>query len=108
VDAWLLRARSHGPQPEWLTPSDEQEPTPSAGYVVSFTAFHERGFEVPMSRFMRTLPHYYMVELHNFNPTPSHSRPSLSSSMKGTWGLSPIGTCGSTSSAWRHSPSLLT
>jgi hypothetical protein len=68
VDAWLFRSRSHGPQPEWLTPSDEQEPTPLVGYVVSFIAFHERGFEVPTNRFMRALPHYYGVELHNFNP----------------------------------------
>jgi hypothetical protein len=38
------------------------------GYVVSFTPFHERGFRVPASRCMRALPHYYEVELHNFNP----------------------------------------
>jgi hypothetical protein len=38
------------------------------GYMVSFTSFHERGFGVPASRFMRALPHYYGVELHNFNP----------------------------------------
>jgi hypothetical protein len=39
-----------------------------AGYVVSFIPFHERGFGVPASRFMRALLHYYGVELHNFNP----------------------------------------
>jgi hypothetical protein len=37
-------------------------------YVVSFIPFHERGFGMPVSRFMRVLPHYYGVELHNFNP----------------------------------------
>jgi hypothetical protein len=47
VDVDLLRPRSHGPQPEWCAPSDEQEPAPPAGYVVSFTSFHERGFQVP-------------------------------------------------------------
>jgi hypothetical protein len=36
--------------------------------VVSFTPFHERGFGMPASRFMRALPHYYGVKLHNFNP----------------------------------------
>jgi hypothetical protein len=36
--------------------------------VVSFTSFHERGFGVPASCFMQALPHYYGVELHNFNP----------------------------------------
>ena len=36
--------------------------------VVSFVSFHERGLGVPADRFMRALPHYYGVELHNFNP----------------------------------------
>jgi hypothetical protein len=35
---------------------------------VSFVAFHERGLGLPVDRFMRALPHYYGVELHNFNP----------------------------------------
>jgi hypothetical protein len=68
VDVEPLRPRSHGPQPEWLESSNEQEPTPPAGYVVSFTAFHEQGIRVLASHFMRALPHYYWVELHNFNP----------------------------------------
>jgi hypothetical protein len=64
----LLRPLSGGPQPEWLAPGSEANPTPPPGYVVSFTPFHERGFGMPVSRFMRALPHYYGVELHNFNP----------------------------------------
>jgi hypothetical protein len=68
VDAELLRPSSHGPQPKWYAPGDEQESAPPAGYVVRFTSFHERGFGVPVSRFMRALPLYYGVELHNFNP----------------------------------------
>jgi hypothetical protein len=36
--------------------------------VVSFVRFHERGFMVPASRFMRALCHHYGVELHNFAP----------------------------------------
>jgi hypothetical protein len=36
--------------------------------VVSFVAFHERGLEVPPSRFMRALLHYYKVELHHVAP----------------------------------------
>lgn len=43
VDAGLLCPRLHGPQPEWIAPGDEQEPAPPAGYVVSFTSFHEGG-----------------------------------------------------------------
>jgi hypothetical protein len=64
----LLRPLSSGPQPEWLAPESEANPTLPPGYVVSFTPFHERGFGMPASRFMRALPHYYGVELHNFNP----------------------------------------
>jgi hypothetical protein len=67
VTEGLLCLLSGGPQPEWLAPGSEAEPTPPPGYVVSFTPFHERGFAMPASRFMRALPHYYRVELHNFN-----------------------------------------
>ena len=35
---------------------------------MSFVSFHERGLSLLMDRFMRALPHYYGVELHNFNP----------------------------------------
>ena len=31
-------------------------------------AFHERGLGLSADGFMRALPHYYGVELHNFNP----------------------------------------
>jgi hypothetical protein len=68
VDGELLCPRFFGAHPEWLAPRDKEELTPPAGYVVSFVSFHERGFEVSASRFMRALPHYYGVELHNFNP----------------------------------------
>jgi hypothetical protein len=51
-----------------LAPRSEADLTPPPGYVVSFTPFHEWGFGMPASRFMRALPHYYGVELHNFNP----------------------------------------
>jgi hypothetical protein len=63
----LLCPLSDGLQPEWMAPS-EAVPTRPPRYVVSFTPFHERGFGVPASRFMRSLLHYYGVELHNFNP----------------------------------------
>jgi hypothetical protein len=68
VTEGLLRPLSSGPQPEWMAPGSEANPTPLLGYVVSFTPFHERGFGMPARRFMRALPHYYGVELHNFNP----------------------------------------
>jgi hypothetical protein len=65
----LLRPRASRTQPEWrVPPSDHQEPAPPEGYVVSFVAFHERGFGVPASHFMRALLHYYKVELHHLTP----------------------------------------
>ena len=39
-----------------------------AGYVVSLVRLHERGFGVPVGRFMRALCDYYGAELHNFSP----------------------------------------
>jgi hypothetical protein len=56
------------PQSEWFALGDEQMSDPPAGYIVNFTSFHEWGFGVPASRFMRALSHYCGVELHNFNP----------------------------------------
>jgi hypothetical protein len=64
----LLRPLSGDPQPEWMVPPSGADPTPPPGYVLSFVSFHERGFGVPASRFMRALLHYYGVELHNLNP----------------------------------------
>ena len=35
---------------------------------MSLVRLHERGFGVPVSRFMRALCEYYGAELHNFGP----------------------------------------
>ncbi|XP_066316647.1 uncharacterized protein [Miscanthus floridulus] len=53
---------------EWIAPYNELELRPRDAYVVSFVSFHEHGLGVLTDRFMRALPHYYGVELHNFNP----------------------------------------
>ena len=56
-------------RPAWIPPRlEETEPNPPEGYVVSLVRLHERGFSVPISRFMRALCEYYGVELHNFGP----------------------------------------
>ena len=68
VDGGLLRPMTDPNRPEWIAPYGELEPRPRDGYVVSFVSFHERGLGVPADRFMRALPHYYGMELHNFNP----------------------------------------
>jgi hypothetical protein len=68
IDGGLLCPLNFVVPPEWLVPRDEEEPTPPVGYIFSFITFHERGFRMPVGRFIRALPHYYGVELHNFNP----------------------------------------
>ena len=47
---------------------EETEPNPPEGYVVSLVRLYERGFSVPVGRFMRALCEYYGVEMHNFGP----------------------------------------
>ena len=65
----LLPRNSDAGAPAWISPHpDETEPKPPQGYVVSFVRLHERGFGVPVSKFMRALSEYYGVELHNFSP----------------------------------------
>jgi hypothetical protein len=64
----LLRPLFGDPQPEWMVPPSRAAPSPPSGYVLSFVSFHERGFGVPASRFMRAIMHFYGVELHNLNP----------------------------------------
>jgi hypothetical protein len=84
----LLRPLFGGPQPEWMAPS-EADPTPPLGYVVSFIPFHERGFGVPASRFMRALLHYYGVELHNFNPNSIAQAAIFAAVCEGFLGIDP-------------------
>jgi hypothetical protein len=38
---------------DWKVPGDESVSCPHKGFVVSFVAFHERGFSVPAKRFIR-------------------------------------------------------
>jgi hypothetical protein len=59
------------------------------GCVVSFTLFHEQGFGVQASRFMRVLPHYYGVELHNFNPNSITQAAIFTAVCEGYLGIKP-------------------
>jgi hypothetical protein len=85
----LLRPLSGGPQPEWTAPESEADLTPSPGYMVSFIPFHERGFGVPASRFMRALLHHYGVELHNFNPNSIAQAAIFTAVCEGFLGIDP-------------------
>jgi hypothetical protein len=93
----LLRPLSGGAQLEWIAPS-EADPTSPPGYVVSFIPFHERGFGVPASRFMRALLHYYRVELHNFNPNSIAQAAIFAVVCEGFLGIDPTRICGPISS----------
>ena len=56
-------------RPAWIPPwLEETKPNPPEGYVVSLVRLHERGFGVPVGRFMRALCEHYGAELHNFGP----------------------------------------
>jgi hypothetical protein len=68
VDEGLLRPLTDKERPEWIPPPGGVAPSPPPGYVVSFISFHERGFGMPSSRFMRAILFHYGVELHNLTP----------------------------------------
>jgi hypothetical protein len=53
---------------EWIISADESVPRPPREYVVSFVAFHERGFSVPTGRFIRGVLFVYGLQLQHLNP----------------------------------------
>jgi hypothetical protein len=64
-------------------------PSPPPGYVVSFVSFHERGFGVPASRFMRAILHVYGVELHNLSPNSISQAVIFAAVCEGYLGIDP-------------------
>ena len=65
----LLPLNPNSGAPAWISPlPEETELKPPQGYVVSFVRLHERGFGIPVCRFMRALCEYYGAELHKFSP----------------------------------------
>jgi hypothetical protein len=69
VTAGQLVVNEDGRPAAWIEPpATDREPILPHGYVVSFIRFHERGFAVPASRFLRGLCFHYGMELHNFAP----------------------------------------
>jgi hypothetical protein len=85
----LLRPLSDERQPEWIPPPSGAAPSPPSGYVVSFVSFHERGFGVPASRFMRAILHNYGVELHNLSPNSISQAAIFAAVYKGYLGIDP-------------------
>jgi hypothetical protein len=64
-------------------------PSPPPRYVVSFVSFHERGFGVPASRFMRAILHVYGVELHNLSPNSISQATIFAAVCEGYLGIDP-------------------
>ena len=89
VDGGLLRPVTDPTRPEWIAPYGEPEPRPRDSYVVSFISFHEHGLGVLTDRFMWALPHYYGVELHNFNPNSIAQAAIFVAVCKGYLGIAP-------------------
>lgn len=58
----LLRPRTS--DMEWLVPDGEQSPDHPQGYMVSFLAYHVRGFAMSAHRFVREVLHHFGVALH--------------------------------------------
>jgi hypothetical protein len=85
----LLHPLSGDSQPEWMAPSSGAAPSPPPGYVVSFVSFHERGFGVPASRFMRAILHVYGVELHNLSPNSILQAAIFAAVCEGYLGIAP-------------------
>jgi hypothetical protein len=85
----LLRPLSEDSQPEWMAPPSGAAPSPSPGYVLSFVSFHERGFGVPASRFMRAILHVYGVELHNLSPNSIAQAAIFTAVCEGFLGIAP-------------------
>jgi hypothetical protein len=85
----LLRPLSGDPQPEWIAPPSGAAPSPPPGYVLSFVYFHERGFGVPASRFMRAILHFYGVELHNLSPNSIAQAAIFAAVCEGFLGIGP-------------------
>jgi hypothetical protein len=83
VPSLVTRSRSGWPPPSGAAPS------PPSGYVLSFVSFHERGFGVPASRFMRVILHFYGMELHNLSPNSIAQAAIFAAVCEGFLGIDP-------------------
>ena len=83
----LLRPRTEAM--EWLVPQGESVPAPPDGYVVSFVAFHERGFGTPAHPFLRGILFKYELELQHLNPTGVQHMAVFAAFCEGFLGIEP-------------------
>jgi hypothetical protein len=72
---------------EWRVPGDESVSRPK-GFVVSFVAFHERGFSVPTGRFIRGFLFGYGLQLQHLNPNNIQQMAAFEAMCEGYLGIS--------------------
>jgi hypothetical protein len=72
---------------EWIVPADESVPRPPRGYVVSFVAFHERGFSVPTGLFIRGVLFAYGLQLQHLNPNSIQQMAAFEAMCEGFLGI---------------------
>jgi hypothetical protein len=53
----------------YRVPADSASPAPMGGYIVTCSAFYERGFGVPSHQFLHFLMQFYGLELHHLTPS---------------------------------------
>jgi hypothetical protein len=69
-------------------PGEESVPRLPKGYVVSFVAFHERGFSVPVGRFIRGVLYEYGLQLQHINPNNIQQMAAFEAMCDGCLGIS--------------------
>ena len=105
VAAGLLPPNTDPARPVWIAPRSETTPNPPSGYIVSLARLHERGFGVPVGRFIRALCHHYGVELHNFAANAISQVAVFIAVCEGYLGIQSTGTYGGTFSEASSIPS---
>jgi hypothetical protein len=80
----------------WRLPDGHDSPAPPAGYVVSVTVFHKRGFASPPHQFLRGLLDYYKIELKHLNQNGIQPQAAFVMLCEGYLGINPH------LDLWRH------
>jgi hypothetical protein len=73
---------------DWKVPSDESMSRPPKGFVVSFVAFHEHGFFVPVGRFIRGVLFEYDLQLQHLNLNSIQQMEAFEAMCEGNLGIS--------------------
>jgi hypothetical protein len=73
---------------DWKVPREESVSCPPRGYVVSFVAFHERGFSVPTGWFILGVLYEYGLQLQHLNPNSIQQMAAFEAMCEGYLGIS--------------------